>query len=91
MRQPDQIQQFLLHTSILCRMSAALCDAVINQSGSQAMLERLENDNLLVPLDVDRRWFRYHLIFAEFFRSRLERLDPQLVAILHRRAAQWYV
>jgi LuxR family maltose regulon positive regulatory protein len=89
-RLPDQVQQFLLGTSILRRLNAALCDAVIDRPGSQAMLERLESDNLLIPLDPDRQWFRHHQVFAEFFRVRLERLDPQLPAILHRRAAEWY-
>ena len=65
-RQPTQVQSFLLTTSILSRLSGPLCDAVREQEGSQAMLERLERANLFVfSLDDERHWYRYHQLFAE--------------------------
>jgi LuxR family maltose regulon positive regulatory protein len=92
-RQPPATQQFLLQTAILDRLSASLCDAVIESTGSQAMLEQLEQRNLFViPLDEERHWYRYHQLFAEFLRSRLAAagtLDVP-VAALHQRAARWY-
>lgn len=97
-RQPDHVQTFLLHTSILERMSAELCHALLtpdasgeNASRAQAMLDHLERANLFVtPLDDERRWYRYHHLFAEMLRDRLQRTRPELVAELHRRAAQWH-
>ena len=89
--QPDDVRSFLLQTSVLGRLSGPLCDAVVASTGSQAMLERLERANLfLVPLDYERRWYRYHHLFAEFLRSRLQHAHPELVPELHRRAGAWY-
>jgi LuxR family maltose regulon positive regulatory protein len=89
-RQSPAIQDFLLWTSVLARMTASLCDAVIDGSDSQAVLERLERDNLfLVPLDGERRWYRYHALFAELLRSRLRQRAPAQVPELHRRASSW--
>jgi LuxR family transcriptional regulator, maltose regulon positive regulatory protein len=89
--QPEQVQTFLLQTSILDRLTGPLCDAVIGQSNGQAMLEGLEHANLfLVPLDQERRWYRYHHLFSDFLRSRLRRIQPKRVPELHRRAAGWY-
>ena len=66
------MQTFLLHTSILKRLSAPLCDAILEQSGSQQMLEQLERANLfIVSLDMQRRWYRYHALFAETLRHSL--------------------
>lgn len=90
-QQPEHVQSFLLQTSVLDRLSGPLCDAVTGQADGQGMLDLLESANLLIPLDVDRRWYRYHQMFAEFFRARLERTQPGLVAPLHQRAAAWYV
>ncbi len=90
-RQPAQVQSFLLSTSILERLTGPLCDAVREQEGSQAMLERLERANLfVVSLDDERRWYRYHQLFAEVLRSHLQRGEPALVPELHRRASVWY-
>jgi LuxR family maltose regulon positive regulatory protein len=91
-QQPSHIQRFLLDTAILDRLNASLCDAVTEEHESQAMLELLERANLfLVPLDGQRRWYRYHQLFAEMLRSRAQQLDPQRLPLLHRRAASWYV
>ncbi len=90
-RQPAPVQQFLLHTCILERLSGPLCDALIEQEGSQAMLEALERSNLfVVGLDDERRWYRYHHLFAQALRSHLQQAEPTLMPELHRRASAWY-
>jgi LuxR family transcriptional regulator, maltose regulon positive regulatory protein len=89
--QPGQMREFLLETSVLDRLSGALCDAVTGRTGSQAMLERVERANLfLVPLDEVRGWWRYHHLFADLLRARLQREQPGRVAVLHHNAAAWY-
>ncbi len=90
-RQPTPMQAFLLHTSILDRLSGPLCEAVTGQAGSQAMLEALEDANLfVVALDDERRWYRFHHLFAEVLYSQLQQAKPDLVPELHRRASAWY-
>jgi len=90
-RQPQEVQMFLLSTCILERLTASLCDAVIQQHGSQQMLRRLEQANLFVTaLDSKREWYRYHALFAEALRSRLEQTHSDLVFTLHHRASLWY-
>jgi LuxR family transcriptional regulator, maltose regulon positive regulatory protein len=90
-RQSAPVQSFLLHTCILERLSGPLCDAVTGHEESQAMLERLEHANLfVVSLDDERRWYRYHHLFAEMLKSRLEQTQPTVVAALHQRASTWY-
>ncbi|MGD8473771.1 MAG: hypothetical protein PVH59_06580, partial [Anaerolineae bacterium] len=99
-RQPERVQEFLLHTSILDRMCGPLCDAVVdqgagsdgdNQQDGRAMLEELQRANLfVVPLDDERQWYRYHHLFAELLRARLAETQPGLVAELHQRAATWH-
>jgi LuxR family maltose regulon positive regulatory protein len=90
-QQPTPVQTFLLHTSILERLSGPLCDAVTEQEGSQAMLEALERANLfVVALDEERGWYRYHHLFAEMLRRHLLQAEPILVPDLHRRASDWY-
>ena len=90
-RQPDRVRDFLLSTSILERLSGPLCDAVTGNDDGQDMLEDCERANLfVVALDDERRWWRYHHLFAELLRSRLERHPPETVNDLHRRAAAWH-
>jgi LuxR family maltose regulon positive regulatory protein len=90
-RQSLAIQHFLLYTSILERLTAPLCDAVTGQTGSQQMLETLQRANLfLVPLDSQRRWYRYHALFSEALRTRLEQAEGTSVRELHLRACQWF-
>jgi LuxR family maltose regulon positive regulatory protein len=90
-RQSEPVQQFLLLTSILERLSGPLCDAVTEQEGSQAMLETLERANLfVVPLDEERGWYRYHHLFADVLRRHLQQAEPALPPVLHRRASDWY-
>jgi LuxR family maltose regulon positive regulatory protein len=89
-QQPDQLVRFLLETSVLDRLSGPLCDAVTGQAGSQALLERIERANLfLVALDDERRWWRYHRLFADLLRARLQQAQPDRVPALHRNAAAW--
>jgi LuxR family transcriptional regulator, maltose regulon positive regulatory protein len=89
--QPPPLRSFLLRTSVLGRLSSALCDAVLQTSGSASVLEQIERENLfLVPLDTSRHWYRYHQLFGELLRTELRRSEPDLVADLHRRAAAWF-
>ena len=90
-RQPDDVREFLVRTSVLRRLNGPLCDAVTGSEGSARMLERMERWNLfLVPLDSRRAWYRYHLLFAGLLRHELRLTEPELVSELHRRAAAWY-
>src|SRR6266702_6443867 len=93
-RLPVPLQDFLLQTSILTRMNAALCQAVPAAPGepaSQELLEALERANLfVVPLDEQRQWYRYHDLFREALCARLHASQPELVPLLHQRAARWY-
>jgi LuxR family transcriptional regulator, maltose regulon positive regulatory protein len=91
-RQPENVQNFLLSTSILERMCGPLCDAVLlpQTASGQETLEYLEHTNLfIIPLDNERRWYRYHHLFAELLRHRLEQTSLDLVPTLHRRASIW--
>jgi LuxR family maltose regulon positive regulatory protein len=92
--QPDEVRDFLLRTSVvkpLCALTGSLCEALTDRDNAQAMLQRLERDNLfLVPLDEEGRCYRYHQLFAAFLRDRLERTRPDDVPELHRRASVWY-
>jgi LuxR family maltose regulon positive regulatory protein len=90
-RQPQEVQSFLLATSILERLCGPLCDAVTGQHGGQARLTALDQANLfVVALDDEQRWYRYHHLFAEALHARLQQTDPSLVPQLHRRASRWY-
>ena len=82
--------QFLTRTAVLDRLSGPLCDAVLGTTGSAAVLASLERSNLLVvPVDRQREWYRYHQLFRELLRGELERSEPELVGELTRRAARW--
>ena len=90
-RQPASIQDFLLKTSVLERMAASLCDAVTDRTDSDALLLTLEQRNLfVVPLDHSRQWYRYHHLFGDLLRHRLELQAPDSIAQLHARACHWY-
>ena len=122
-KQSASIQEFLLHTSVLDRLTGPLCDAVrfgsaespstlsgdavrfgsaesvgsskgtgiTGQDDGRETLATLDRGNLfIVPLDQERRWYRYHHLFADLLRQRLRRLQPELVPTLHRRASEWY-
>ncbi len=90
-RQPSDVRDFLLQTSVLERLSGPVCDAVTGHGGGKAMLERLERANLfLVPLDDRRRWYRYHQLFADLLQAHLLDEHPTTCPLLHRRASEWY-
>ena len=94
-QQPESVRHFLLQTSILDRLCGPLCDVVLGEyeegKGSH-MLEQLERANMfLIPLDNERRWYRYHHLFAELLRQRLQQnIEADDIADLHIRASQWY-
>ncbi len=91
-RQPEEVQSFLMATSILERMCAPLCDRVLGDLplNSQAVLEYLEKSNLfLVPLDDERVWYRYHHLFRDFLQTRLNKTRPERVSASHRAACEW--
>ena len=82
---------FLTRTAVLERMCGSLCDAVLEGSGSAGILADLERSNLLlVPLDRRGQWYRYHHLFRDMLLGELHRLEPGLIPVLHRRAAQWH-
>jgi ATP/maltotriose-dependent transcriptional regulator MalT len=90
-RQPESVRSFLQQTSILDRLSGALCDAVTGRDNGKSTLEALERANLfVVPLDDRRRWYRYHHLFADVLRARLLDEQPEDVPDLHRRASGWF-
>ena len=90
-QQPESVQQFLLQTSILKRLNRSLCDAVTGQNNGKTTLEQIEKANLfLVPLDDERLWYRYHHLFADLLRVRLDQIYPGLEPQLHLRAAAWF-
>jgi LuxR family maltose regulon positive regulatory protein len=105
-RQPEHVKTFLLHTAVLDRLSAPLCQYLLSGIGlgawqrpqtsiqdqqSQALLEYLERSNLFItPLDEERSWYRYHRLFADLLRKRLQQLQPNNVPELHCRASSWF-
>lgn len=90
-RQPAPLQEFLLHTCILEQLSGSLCDALTGRRDSFAILTQLETAQLfLMPLDDQRRWYRYHALFADSLRAYLTQTTPELPNRLHRSASSWY-
>jgi len=90
-RQTEKVRTFLLRTCILHRMNGALCDAVTGEPGGKTVLQSLDRANLfVVPLDDTRHWYRYHHLFADMLRARLQDERPDEVTELHRRAGHWY-
>ncbi len=88
--QPEEVQNFLLQTAPLERLTGPLCDAVTGRTDSAAMLVRLMQAQLFVtPLDLGQTWYRYHHLFAEVLRERLQRTAPDVLQRCHRRAAEW--
>ncbi len=90
-RQEAGVQDFLLRTSVLDRLSGPLCNAVTGGDRAEEMLDHLQSCNLfIVPLDEGRKWFRYHHLFSDLLRDRLRKTRPELVRVLHQRAADWF-
>lgn len=90
-RQPDEVRDFLLSTAVLQRLTGPLCDALTGRTDGTRVLEDLERDNLfVVPLGTDRRWYRYHHLFADVLLARLLAESPGRVRELHQRASAWH-
>jgi LuxR family transcriptional regulator, maltose regulon positive regulatory protein len=90
-RQPRRLRDFMLLTSILERLSGPLCDAALETEGSAELLAELEQANLfLIALDDHRHWYRYHHLFAQLLRLELAEREPDLIPLLHRRAAAFH-
>jgi LuxR family maltose regulon positive regulatory protein len=90
-RQPPETRELLLRTSVLDRVSGPLADVLTGGSGSEAILQQLEEANAFITsLDASRSWFRYHHLFSDLLRLELRRLAPHLVGTLHSAAAHWY-
>ena len=88
--QPDELTTFLLGTSVLERMTAPLCNAVLRVDNARELLEALVRSNaFVIPLDDRREWYRYHHLFGDLLRSELERRDPDLLRLYLVRAASW--
>jgi len=105
-RQSESVQRFLLQTSVLDRLTGSLCDAVRGASckdtgqgngstelttSGQAILEMLERTNLfIIPLDEERRWYRYHHLFSDLLQQHLRQSQLEQVSTLHIRASEWF-
>jgi len=97
-QQSESVQTFLLQTAVLDRLTGSLCDALTGQDNGRATLEMLEHANLfIIPLDEERRWYRYHHLFADLLRQRLHQSAASStgderggVDELHKRASVWY-
>ena len=90
-RQPPEVRDLLLRTSVLARVNGPLADTLTGGSGSERILQELDDANAFVTAcDVGRTWFRYHRMFADFLNLELRRADPSLVGSLHRAAARWF-
>jgi LuxR family maltose regulon positive regulatory protein len=91
-RQPEEVRQLLLRTSLLDRVSGELADLLTGRPGSERILLSLEDANaFVVSLDPERTSFRYHHLFADLLRLELRRTLPEEVPTLHRRAAEWFI
>jgi LuxR family maltose regulon positive regulatory protein len=91
-RQPDEVKDLLLRTSLLDRVNGELADLLTGRPGSERILLELEDANaFVVSLDPERTWFRYHHLFADLLRLELRRALPAEVPALHRRAAEWFI
>jgi LuxR family transcriptional regulator, maltose regulon positive regulatory protein len=91
-RQPDDVKDLLLRTSLLDRVNGDLADLLTGRPGSERILLELEDANaFVVSLDAERTWFRYHHLFGDLLRLELRRELPEEVPVLHRRAAEWFI
>ena len=90
-QQTENIQTFLLQTAILDRFNGSMCNALTDQDDGQQTLEYLEQANLfIIPLDEERRWYRYHHLFADLLRQRLRQTQPERLPMLHQKASMWH-
>ena len=90
-RDPEDLEDFLFRSSILSQMEASLCDATLQIDNSQVLLETIDKKRLfIIPLDDNRRWFRYHHLFGEMLHDRLMRRSPEILPSLYQRASAWH-
>lgn len=87
----DTRAKFMLRTSVVERFNGPLCDALVGANDSIRTIDRLDKANLLIPLDRTREWYRYHRLLREFLYAELTRREPEIVASLHSKAAEWFV
>ena len=88
---PESDQRFLRRSAVLDQLCAPLCETVLREPGAQRQLRRFEASNsFLIPLDRRREWYRYHGLFREFLLGELRQVEPEVMAKLHLRAADWY-
>ena len=89
--QTDDIREFLIQTSVLEQLSAPLCNKVLNRNDSQFILETLDKNNMfIVSLDDERHWFRYHHLFADLLKQRLQQKDQMLIIDIQNKACDWF-
>ncbi|GAB4018939.1 LuxR C-terminal-related transcriptional regulator [Spirosoma migulaei] len=89
--QAPEVREFLLQTSLLDQLSGPLCDAVLDRQDSQTILETLEKNNVfIISLDTERKWYRYHHLFADLLKQRLYTKEKALVSRLHTNASAWF-
>ena len=88
---PDELRAFLVRSSVLDRLSARVCDDVLERTDSARMLEEIDASNLfLVPLDQHGEWYRYHHLFRDMLGGELDRLDPSIESALTPQASKWW-
>ena len=89
--QSEEINQFLVRTSLFEKLSGSLCDAVLSKNNSQQILDSLEKSNMfLISLDDERKWFRYHHLFADLLKQRLIAKAKSEITDLHKKASKWF-
>jgi len=89
--QTEEVQEFLLNTSLLEKFCGSLCNAVLKRNNSQSLLESIERNNMfIVPLDNERKWFRYHHLFANLLKQKLINKEQEISKELHLRASYWH-
>ncbi|WP_159468336.1 LuxR C-terminal-related transcriptional regulator [Dyadobacter sp. 3J3] len=89
--QTPEIREFLIQTSLLEQLSGPLCNAILDRSDSQSVLEMLENNNMfIVSLDSDRKWYRYHHLFSDLLKQRLFLQGKPLIQSIHNKAGEWF-
>jgi LuxR family maltose regulon positive regulatory protein len=89
--QTEDIREFLIQTSVLEQMSAPLCNQVLNRNDSGFVLETLDKNNMfIVPLDNERHWYRYHHLFADLLKQRLQQKEQRLITDIHNKARDWF-
>ncbi len=90
-KQPDDIREFLIATSVLEQMSAPLCNKILNRNDSLLILENLYKNNMfIVSLDDERHWYRYHHLFADLLKLRLVQHDQLVASDIHQKACDWF-